>query len=369
MGSKIRIGTWELILMLVGIIVIQTILNFPRAIARQAGTAGWIQVIFLTAITLLVFAVQMWLYKGFDGKDILDIAQMGLGTPLRIFTGISIIMYLGYGVAIVLRELAEDMKTVALPVSPLSMVTGMFVIGMIAACYLGLEAIARVSIIVVPITILGFAFIVISASTYYRIDNILPILGNGPKAIFVGGLPTISIYSAMALLFLFPSFMAKHENTKRIGITTICISAAIFLISTLSYSLLLPYPMTLQSFLPLHQMARLIEYGRFFQRIESLFFFIWGSSALLYLSTVMFFILFVIKKTFRLKYYRPLIFPVAILLFTMSFFPPNLMTALIAELTIIRRYSWIVTFGIITIVLTIAKMRKKRSERNDSCAR
>jgi hypothetical protein len=65
-------------------------------------------------------------------------------------------------------------------------------------------------------------------------------------------------------------------------------------------------------------MGRLINYGRFFQRVEAMFMLIWAAAALLYLSTVFYFILHIIQKTFKLKYYKPLIIPFAILILNLS---------------------------------------------------
>jgi len=133
--------------------------------------------------------------------------------------------------------------------------------------------------------------------------------------------------------------------------------------STLCFAAVYPYPIALESFLPIYQMSRLIEYGRFFQRIESIFVFAWAASALGYLSIGFFFLVYVFKLTFKLKYYRPLIIPFALIVFVLAILPKSLMTTIKLETLYFRSTAWIIPFALTPILLLIAGARLKSKKK------
>jgi hypothetical protein len=158
-------------------------------------------------------------------------------------------------------------------------------------------------------------------------------------------------------------FLKTNKNFRKTGYYTILLSAISLVTSVLIYLSAFPYPTALESFLPIYQLARLINYGRFFQRVESIFVLIWAASALIYLSTGFFFILHVFRKTFGLKYYKPLIIPMAILIFNLSLLPPNLMTVMKLDTEFFRSYVWIVTFIVPIVALLLARARLKSAKK------
>ncbi|OPZ89397.1 MAG: hypothetical protein BWY74_02744 [Firmicutes bacterium ADurb.Bin419] len=85
-------------------------------------------------------------------------------------------------------------------------------------------------------------------------------------------------------------------------------------------------------------------------------------AGLVYLSVGLFFIVYVIKKTFSLEYYRPLIIPTAVILFTLCLIPQSLMASINLEGEIYRKYSWLVTFILPIIILLLAKLVKRKKE-------
>lgn len=85
-------------------------------------------------------------------------------------------------------------------------------------------------------------------------------------------------------------------------------------------------------------------------------------SGLLYLSCGLFFIVYIFSKTFKLKYYRPLIIPFTLIMFAISLIPESLMEVMYIDNKIIRSYGWLVPFGMTFVLLAIARLvkRKKR---------
>lgn len=358
-NNKVTFGTWEAVSLILITLTSQIVLGFPRAMTETAGTAGWFVPVYDTGIVLIIYTVIVKLYKGFEGKDLLDIGEYIGGDAGRIVVGLLLTAYFTFIISIVLREFAEDMKIIALTVSPISFVTMFFVAGMIMAAYTGIESITRFSALVAPIIVAGFLFLVIGVSPYYNIDNILPILGTGPADIFGKGFLKISIYSGLLVIFLMTPFFKTHKIMKTVGFTSISLGGILFFLGAFCYQLVYPYPIAKESFLPIYQMARLINFGRFFQRVESVFVMIWAASALIYLSFVFLLIVYVFKKTFKLEYHRPMILPFIVIVYTVSLLPPNLMDAVNLEQIYFRNNAWIIAFILPILLLLIAKYKKK----------
>jgi spore germination protein (amino acid permease) len=293
-----------------------------------------------------------------------DRAEKVFGKIGRITVGSILVLFFLFIISVVLREFSEDMKIIALTDSPISFVSVFFLLGMIAGAYMGLEAIVRFGAVAVPIIAIGYAVIAIGTSQYYDFSRMMPLFGTGTYDIFIKGLKFLSIFSGIITLFMTAPYIRTYKDFKSAGYAGLGISSAILVSSTIVYMLTYPYPTAVENFLPVFEMARLVNYGRLFQRIESLFLILWATAALLYLSMGFFFIVFMFKKAFKLEYYRPLIMPFAIIIFNLSLLPPNLITAIDLETNLFRTYAWIIAF-VMTIVLLVFARFLKRNDKKD----
>lgn len=359
MENKVSFGRWEAVTLLINLISTKLFLYYARMTVEDAGTAGWLMTIYICLVTAIAYMVLVSFLKKFDGKDILNIAEYTGGKPLRIFTGLFITSVLFCSTTAVLREFSEDMKVVSLPFSPISYIMIFFMVGVVAGSYLGIEAILRYHAIIVPIIAIGYIIILLGAIPQMDLTNILPILGNGPDAVFMKGFSRISVFGELIIIFLLPPFLGGYKNVRSAGYLSIAFSSVFFISGSLAYILTYPYPSSLESFLPIYQMARLINLGRFFQRIEALFVFIWAMAAFIYLTAAFYFMVYTFSKAAGLKYMRPMIFPFAILVFAAAFIPKNLMEVINIETQFLSKAAWNVIFIYTFVILAAASLRKK----------
>lgn len=363
MTNKIILGRYETTTITITVITTQLFLNYPRLMMESVWTAGWILSIYTAILALVAFTVISKLYSPFEGKDLIDIGEYIGGGVGRIIVGIPIISLFLFAIPLILREFSENMKIIALQNTPISLVTIFFLIGVIVGAYIGIEAIVRFSSIAVPIITIGFFVIIIGASQYIDdLSRITPILGNGAFNIFVNGIPKISTFSGIITLMLLHPYIKSHKHFKVIGYSSIIVSAIFFVSGVLVFSLVYQYPTGTEAFLPIYQLSRLVDYGRFFQRIESVFVLMWGAAALLYMSILMFLTVHIIKKTFKLSFHKPLIMPFAIIVFTLSLMPHNLISSIELETKYFRNFAWTVSFLLPIVVLVIARIVKSKSK-------
>lgn len=358
MQNRISFGKWEAATLLINLICTKLFLYFARMTVEDAGTAGWIMTIYISILVLILYTILMKLLDKFEGKDLIDISEIAGGKLLRTVTGLVITASLFYLSATVLREFCEDIKVVSLPSSPISYIMMFFTVGIIVGSFLGIEAIIRYHAIIVPVILAGFLIIVLGVIPQMDFTNALPVLGNGTYPILVKGFSRISVFGELMVLFLLPPFIGSSRNVRRVGYIAIGVSSFFLIIGSLAYILTFPYPSNMETFLPVYQLARLINMGRFFERIEAIFVFFWAMAAFIYLTSVFFFMTYAFSKTAGLKYMRPLILPFGIIVFSAAFIPPNLIIVIKMNSQFFSRYAWLVTFVFTGLILLAGFVRK-----------
>lgn len=366
MKQKIKIGNFEAFCLIINMVCTTIILVFPRRVAEEGGTAAWIMILLAVIAAFIFFTVIAKLYKKFSSKDILDVAESGIGEAGKIIAGLLFILQFLYLIPLILREFAEDIKVISLTTTPISIIITLFCIGMLTGAFLGIESIARLHAISVPVLASAFMVILLLSIPRFELSKITPWLGPGPVVIIKKAIPNISIYSELMIFFFIIPFLSDKSSIGGIGKYAIFVSGFFFIFSTLTYMLVYQYPTATEFFLPIYQLARSIEIGRFLSRIEAIFILVWASSAFLYLSSGLYIISYLFKKSFGLKTRKPLLVPFTILIFSIAMMPEDLYSALELEMSIYRNYAWIITFIVPLFLLIVASIRAKGERRDMS---
>jgi spore germination protein (amino acid permease) len=317
MKTRMTFGSWEAITVLVNSIFVQVFLSFPRDMAAYGGSAGWMVSLVITVVVLIYFSISSALYENIGSLDLLDISERVGGRVLKIIVGFLITAFLFFELTAFLGGFSQVLKMISLDKSPLGFVEILFLIGIIACAYFGIEAVVRINAFLLPVVIAGFLLITAGVIPQMDINNIFPVMGEGYGSIAMGSLYKLSAYSSIIILFFMIPFF-KKKYIKRVGYMSILISGFLLLWATLSFLLLYPYQIAVDNKIPVFQMAKHIEFGSFLQRIESVFVLICSISSLLYLGVVFTFILHIMQKTLGLKKSKPIILPMAVISLTVS---------------------------------------------------
>jgi len=357
-------GSREAILMLVTMISTKCIMYFPRTMVKDSGNAGWIETLYISVLALAAFYIISKLYSKFEGKDIIDICEYFAGRVGRIIIGIIIVIFLTFIVSTVLRQFGEQMKIISLNNSPISFVMLFFIAGMIVASCFGLEAIVRFQSITVTIVMVCYVLYILMLAPLFDFTELTPIMGTGVKDILYNGTFRISEFSELFFLLLLAPYIKTKNNFNKVGYSAICLNAFFLLSVTLANLVVVTYPNALDDSIPVYKLGTLIEYGRFFSRIEALFVTTWALVGLMYLSTGFYFVLHVFRKIFDLEYTKPLIPAFIILVFTLSMMPPNIIVATSIEVDYFRKWSWIVSFALPILILVAARIKLSRRKRS-----
>ena len=355
MSKNEGFGSWEAICLLINMVFVQAILYFPKDAAGMGGSAGWIIPIAVTIIAYIYFAIATGFYRYHGNLDLLEISQRAAGRVMKIIVGLLSALLLIFLEASLLGEYAHSLKVISLDKSPISYVLIFFLVGMAAAAYYGIEVVARISAFIVPICIIGFILMTIGVIPEYNTENLFPILGKGIDSIINGSTVSLHLFSPLLLIFfLIPYF--KKRNLNRVGYLSITISGLILFWSVLAFLLTYPYETAVDKKIPLYQMARLIEFGNYIQRVESVFVLVFSLSSILFMGALFTFITHIIAKTLDLDRHQPIVIPTAVIIFSVTFIkkglPFHLPDSQMANIL------WILALLLPIIVLIIGSIKK-----------
>lgn len=357
--SKIAASNWGIAAVIILLLSNQISMNYTRFAIESAHTAGWLLSIYITLLAAVGFFLISKLGVRFPGKDLMDICEEVGGRVLKTIVGIIILTSLLFIVPVTLRQFAEFMKEISFFVSPLSFVTVFLIAGMVAACYAGLEPIIKVTSVLVPIINIVLFGGLVSILPYFDINRMFPVLGKGAMSIFIGGIPKISVFFELIVLLFLAPYIKPAKNFRKIGFASISFTGINMILASIIIGCVADYHIAMEEFLSEYVMARQLNIGRFFERGEAVFIPLWVFSALLYISILFYFIIVIFTRLLNLPYYKPFIFSFAILLLNLSFIPGGLESAIMLDTHYFRNTAGIITFLIPTIILAIAKIRKK----------
>lgn len=326
---NISINKKEMTSVLINLICVKMLLTFPKELTMTAGNAAWIQSIYITAITLILYIITYKIYP--TNKNILTIAQEKGKAPLRIIVGIIMSSFLLVNMALTMRVFPESIRIVLLQHTPMEFLMILFAVAVVIGAYNGIESLSRISLLFLPIVGVIMLFFLILVFPYMKSTNIAPVLGLGPKAIFLKGIPWISAFNDILIMNYLMPLCESKEEAYRGGLKAIIISGTVMTLIQFCYALVYPYPVSSEFLMPMYQLTRIITIGDFLARFDAFFEFIWTIMMLLYSAIYIFVICNIWKDTFLLKYYKPLIMPVMVIVIVMTFFSSSIVDVLQAH--------------------------------------
>ena len=119
--------------------------------------------------------------------------------------------------------------------------------------------------------------------------------------------------------------------------------------------------------MPLYTAAAYIEFGTFFQRLDSLFLLIWTLSFACYLSIVTKFSIYIFRKITNIKEIKPIVYPLSFIMIAIALIPKNYAVSKFYETQIypylVIGLVFVLSFSI--LILAYFKKRKKVGVSND----
>ncbi len=353
-----KIGVREAVWLVTLAISAKVFFASPSMLVGLVGNTGWYMTLISALTALIGFMFIYLLLKRFPGKDIMEIFDITLGRFLGFtFSGI-LAFYLLFKAVTRVAEFNEVIKVYVFPLSPNWLIIGIYVVCVFTLCTLGLESIARFAKLLVYFMLAGFLAVLILNSQNYNPNYLYPILGYGLDKTLLHGVVRSSVYGEVILLAVFAQSLQGLKHIKKEGVIGILLSAVLISLSLLSYILTFPYYTARDITAPMYEMATLIDYGRFLQRVEPIFLFIWITGTLISTTIVVYSFIWIYCRIFRIQDKKPICIVGCILLYAVALMHKDLETIL-DYVKWNRDYGAIIIFILPLVSLTAALIRKK----------
>jgi len=356
-----KLGNFEAIALIFTITANLTIITLTKHLINSSGPATLLNTIYIGILAILLTLLISKLFNRFPGLDILDVSQYLGGKILQTIVGLMFIIYAILALCISIKIFSNYLQTLYFPETDIFFITSLFIITVGFICGLNYNAIPKANIILAPIVIISMLFLFISDSKYFHFENIFPIMGNGFSTTFLSGTSNMFALSGISCLYLLPSTLKNSNQFKKIALSSTLLSLFYLLIS-ISTILFMFNTYTLSNeLLPLFSAVRYIEFGTFFQRLDSIFILIWTLSLTCSTGVVAKLALMSFKKVTNVKDTKPVIYPFALIVLGACLLQTTEHISDFLASSILKYVFWILSIFICLSILILANIKKRKS--------
>ena len=278
-----KIGVYEAIALLTIIVVNFVVLDGAKSTIIVTSSSALINVIYVSLISISISYLFYKLLSRFPTFDILDISNFLGGKILKFIVGSIFIVYFIILSAGLIKNFSYSLQTIYYPFTNVFIIVLVFLMSALFVSNLKYNAVFRSNLLILPLIIISVLFLFFGNIKNYSVNNVFPIMGNGTYSTFVLGAGNIFTFQSLAYLLFLPPYLKDVTKLKKITLISIILSAFYFITSVSSLILLFYGYVSNESLMPLYSAVRYIEFGTFFQRLDSLFLMIWIISFISYL--------------------------------------------------------------------------------------
>ena len=358
--AKSKIGTIEAIMLILTIVVAHSVLSMPTNILSSYKSASILNVIYVGIIAIGIAYIIYKLLKNFPSMDIVDISEAIGGKVFKNLVGIIFIVYFILSASLMLRNFCESVQILYFPMTDIIFIIALIVISVNISNKLNFNATIKTNVIILPIALFSVLFLFFTNINRFVPERIFPILGEGVFNTFVLGLTNLASFGGIAYLYFLPPLLKDETKFKKITLVSI-IATAIYLVFTIATLLFIfTFFTNVSEISPLYTATRYIEFGSFFQRLESVFLLIWILVFACYLSIVLKFSMNIFQKITGITNKKPLVDIFSLLILGIALIPKNLAISQIFE---IKVYSYLMIAIVLVLglgILIFARFAKKK---------
>ncbi|MGE5578709.1 MAG: GerAB/ArcD/ProY family transporter [Bacillota bacterium] len=300
---------------------------FPTVMARKSGSSAWISI--LIAAVLGLGGVWGWIrwvdLTGSTGFvwSLRKTCGRLLGDFVALATLVGLVAVTGWTV----RLFAGGAVVGILPEFPIEALVWTSVIAGLYGAWLGLEAVGRAAGFFFWPTLISFVLVMASLWGEFEPHYITPLWGLGVGNTILQGFLSSGAFGGIVAIGIMKPYVRKRQELSGKSVRGLLIAAAVLVIGLVFVAGVFPYPMSIDKADPLGAIARAVYLGRFIQRVEALFIFVWLLSTSVQLSFLYVICLVLVSELSGTGTYRPFAPALAVLTSAIATLAPNTLRA------------------------------------------
>ncbi|MEW6696091.1 MAG: GerAB/ArcD/ProY family transporter [Bacillota bacterium] len=341
-------------------------LSLPAVALEEGKNMAWVFFLVGTVNDLLIFWLITLLMKGHQDLTIVEVSERVLGPYLGTVVNLVFAGYFLMVDAVITRGFAEAFLITALPRTPISVVLFVITAASFISCFYGLEAIARVARTALTFIVLGMFILILTVASFADVTNFYPLWSMDPMQLLAGSWSRYTVITEGLLAAVIFHAFGGWQHFRRAGMWAIAVGGLVVILAVVFSLLVFGVQAASEFSLPLFELSRIVIFGRFFQRLESVFLLVWAMVGFIKLAITLYAYTLVFARMFRLPDYRPLLAVTSLLSFVISILPPDLPSAIRLENDLIRSWGGLVaTVALPVLLLAVSKLRKMGGQAED----
>ncbi|MDD3652809.1 MAG: endospore germination permease [Desulfotomaculaceae bacterium] len=322
-------GPGEAVILLAISSISRLFLSYPGMLFEIGGPATWLTPLGGLVLALAAIFVLSLVLKKSPGSTIVEINEQAFGPYLGVAVNIlAIVMVLELLGATYIREFSEAMLVTTLRFTPISVVDAAFLALGLLGAYLGIEALARTARLTYLYVLAALLFVILALIPFWNFHNLLPLLGKGPKEVFILGSLSTATLAELVIAGVIIQAMGGAEKLTRIGYRFIFMGFGLMMITLLDLVLTYNWTVSEEFTQPFLRLARTIYLGRFFQRLEAIFILVWVVVGALKIALLLYATAVSLARSLKLPDYRPLLWPLGLAMYILSLLPVDMVTTI-----------------------------------------
>ena len=354
-----KLGNKEAIALLVTIAFNHIIINVTKSIIDTTQSASILNVLYVSIVAIIFTSIICYFLNKFPTLDLIDISEYLGGKILKWIIGLLFIGYFIFFTGNLLNMFSACLEIIYFQLVKTKYVVALFVIAAVLACTIRHNAIFRSTLVIFPFLIISTLFLFIGDYRYFIFEKMYPLLGNGAYTTFISGISNMFAFQGLAYIYFMPSNLKEPNQLKKVAIISVVLSCIFLLISIAIILFMFNGFVETDELLPLYSAAKYIEFGAFFQKLDSAFVLIWITSFVNYLGIVLKFCSNILKKLTNIENENIFAYLLGISLFFIGIWQKNYALSKFLAGTVYKYAFFILIFGISLLLLISATIKQK----------
>lgn len=361
MMEKGKISAAQMGIMMYPTIIATAILIVPAITARHAKQDMWLSPFWASLIGFLIVYIAIQLHQLYPQKTLIEYSEEILGKFLGKVVGLVFLFFYLHTSGIIIREYGEFVVGNFLLHTPLVFVMGSMILVCSFAVRSGVEVIARLAEIIVPVVIILILANIALLIPDMEVENIFPIMGKGIMPSLRGAIIPQGWFAEFLLIAFLLPYVADHHKGKKWGM--ISVTTVMLTLSFINIAVLFVLGGITSRFIyPAFSAVRYISIADFLEHIEAVVMSLWVAGVFVKIAVFYYALVLGMAQWLNLSDYRLIVFPIGFLLLLFAVWSASdlmELTHFLGHTSPFYRIS--IQLGIPLILLFVAKWRKRAS--------
>ena len=334
-----------------------TVFISSQIIASSCVSSSLINTGFISLIAMALTYVICILYKKFIGISFLSITEFLGGKFLKLIVGLSFFLYFLFTASVVLCKVVNCLQIVYYPMTNISYTVLLFIMSTCIACNLKNNGFLRATFLIVPVVFIAILFIFVGNFKNFNYQNIFPIMGNGFNQTFLTGITNLFTFGGIVYLLFLPENLKRPDKYLSISLISTAISSICLTLIVSTIILMFNNNITSGQLFPLYLSVRYIEFGSFFQRLDSAFILIMNIAVCSFLGIYGNLCINILKEITNVSDTKPLSYSFVLLLYASTAFIDSKFELEFMQNTVFKIFFFSI-IGISLIILILSNIKK-----------